>query len=604
VAAGKIDLSTAQGLVQDAVERSRDRHSFWRALERLYHSGTVGDLSTDVVAGTLFERLSADELERVNLVLPRVQLMIARLTARDPRPIAQSMSSAARNEDQERLVEAILEYFFNRAYGVSTIRDLAQDLIVCGNGFAKVMWSFVESEVDVPEEVRAEQLTFLMEMERQAALMENRPMSPRSELEPLVPTTELRVEEDEPIVAYVRPYDIFLPASARRLEDAAWVAQRVIMPLEEAQERYPNSDLVATAISADQHLDSLELRRGDEELVELFEFYHRKGRRLMVFTLDSSKPCFDGEWPYSHRHFPFVHLANHRARPSDFWAFGDLQQMAGLQERFNEVWTRIVDSTFRAGRKYLAVKGSLDEDSVAALESEDDDVVVFVDGPAGENPANLISPMFRQPISGEVLNTQSQLMGLMDQVVAFNDFDTGGVGADRMSATAAAAVLGVSEQRAMNKQLLLEEACSRIFSLMLLLSQEFLTSQTAVRIVGPSGVEWPSVTGEDLQGEFRLRVETGSMNGETRAMRRAEGTQILTQVVPTLAGLGYVVDGLVQSALKRMSLNPEELGVVRQAPPQPAAAPEEAGMLSSSAQMEAMTGLPMPTDIQEMGGLA
>ncbi len=597
-------LSQAQSLVSDAVKRSQSRHTWWKALERLFQSGSTGGLNQAALNGTLFDGMSESDLETVNLVLPRVQLMIARLTSRDPRPIAQSMSGSAETENQERLVEAILEFYFQKGYGVSVIKDLAQDLVVCGNGFAKVLWDFEEEDVELSAEEKQEQLDILNEMERKAALMEGRAPLPSTELETIVPKTVKRVISDEPIFRYVRPYDIFLPASARRIHESRWIAQRIIVPIEEAQDRYPKHEFTASSIGSQEFLDHENGRDQEEELVVLYEFWDRATRTLMVFTEDGDKACFEGEFPYSHDDFPYVHIANHRTRPSDFWAFGDLQQMASLQERFNEIWTRILDSTYRSGRKYLATTGSLTEDAVTALESEDDDIVVFVDGPMGENPANLIAPLFRQPISGEVLNTQQSLVQLMDQVVAFSDFDNGGVGADRMSATAAAAVMGVTEQRALTKQLLLEEAGSRIYTLMLALLQEFLTEETAVRIAGPNGVNWQRITGGDLSGEFRIRVETGSMNGETRAARRAEGNAILTQIVPTLAGLGYDTDGLVRSAMKKLDIDPAEIALQKMGPPPMEAGPEALptpGM--SSEMMGNLTGLQAPIDAQGGGDL-
>jgi hypothetical protein len=239
------------------------------------------------------------------------------------------------------------------------------------------------------------------------------------------------------------------------------------------------------------------------------------------------------------------------------------------------------------------------------LESDEDEQVVFVDGMPGENPANMVSPMLRQPISGEVLNAQNSLMGLMNEVLAFSDFDAGGVGADRMSATAAAAVMQVSESRATDKQMLVEEAGSRIFLLLLLICQQYMTEDTVVRIAGPDGTLWPTVTSEDLQGEFKIRVETGSMNGESRSLRRSEGVQLLTQVTPALAQLGYDTDGVVRSALKRMGYDPDELGVMKMQPQMPAgmAGPADPGMLSNGGIMEALSGLPGPADTQEAGGI-
>ena len=169
---------------------------------------------------------------------------------------------------------------------------------------------------------------------------------------------------------------------------------------------------------------------------------------------------------------------------------------------------------------------------------------------------------------------------------------------------AAAAVMQVSESRATDKQMLVEEAGSRIFLLLLLVCQQYMTEDTVVRIAGPDGTLWPTVTSHDLQGEFKIRVETGSMNGESRALRRSEGVQLLTQVTPALAQLGYDTDGVVRSALKRMGYDPDELGVMKMQPQMPAGpAPADPGMLSNGSMMEMLSGLPGPAAMQEGGGI-
>lgn len=272
--------------------------------------------------------------------------------------------------------------------------------------------------------------------------------------------------------------------------------------------------------------------------------------------------------------------------------------------RLNEVWTRIVDNLYRSGGKYLAMKGSLDAEAISALESDADEQVVFLNGPANEDPARIIKQLDRLPLAADVVNTQAALTGLMDQVMALNDFQVGGSGADRMSATGAAVAQGVAETRAADKQLNIEEAAAWMFALFLLLAQEFMTERTAVCIAGPSGVAWPRVTGDDLTGEFQVRVETGSLNGQSRASRRQEGMVILSQVVPAVAGLGYDVDGLVRSALRRMGPDPDEMGVSKpEVQPAgqvaPAATTGAPAAMSNSALMELLGG--EPNGAQEQG---
>lgn len=603
-------------LVEDAVHRARARHSWWETLEHLFRTGRAGRLTSDTLSGTLWDNLTYQDLETFNLVLPRLKLQIAQLTARDPRPIAIPLSGGEEMETAAKITEAVCEYFWTRSNGTMTIRDMVQDFIVLGNSVCKVDWAYVEEEVDLDPDDVAEQLRTAVALDAVAAAVEGREPTTESEIKKYLATTEARVLSDEPYVAYMRPYDLFVPANARRLDESRWAAQRIIVPLEELEDRFPDKDIKALSATPANRVarDDIDGDGATLKEAEVFEFWDARSRNLKVFQLDASEPLYDGPWPYQHRYLPFVHMSNHRSRPSDFWGFGDLENIAGIQTRLNEVWTRIIDNLYRSGRKYLAIKGSLDADAITALESDADEQVVFLNGRPDDDPARLIKPLERMPLPADVVNTQAALNGLMDQVLAFNDFERGGSGADRMSATAAAAAMGVAETRAADKQLAVEEAASRIFTLMVLLSQEFLTEQTAVRIAGPQGAVWPVVTGDDIAGEFRIKVETGSLNGQSRAMRRQEGMMILGQVVPALAQMGYSVDGLVRAALRRMGLDPDELGVEMPPPPQEmpqqemmpgmppemmAGAGDPSGGMTNSALMELLGGEPMPA--QEFG---
>lgn len=608
------EFAEARTLVNDAIHRARARHDWWETLENLFRTGRSGALSHDVLSGTLWDTLTADDLETFNLVLPRMNLQIAQLTARDPRPVSVPLSGGPDAEQVAKLTEAVCDYFWNRSNGTRTLRDMVQDFVVLGNGVCKVDWAYIEEQLEIDPATIEERLNLAVAIDATSALAEGRDPANAEDIRKYLATTEARVLADEPYIAYMRPYDLLVPANARRLDETRWAAQRIIAPLDEIKDRFPGKEVKALPGRAD-------LRGGHESVfgqvdeAEIFEFWDARSRNLKVFQIDGSEPLYDGPWPYSHRYLPFVHMANYRARPSEFWAFGDLENIAGIQVRLNEVWTRIVDNLYRSGRKYLAMKGSLDAEAISALESDADEQVVFLNGPTTEDPSRIIKQLDRLPLPSDVVNTQAALTGLMDQVMALNDFQVGGSGADRMSATAAAVAQGVAETRAADKQLNIEEAAARMFTLILLLAQEFMTERTAVRIAGPSGVAWPKVTGDDLTGEFQVRVETGSLNGQSRASRRQEGMVILSQVVPAVAGLGYDVDGLVRSALRRMGLDPDEMGVTKPEPvPQaapaglpgglpaglPAGVPGAGAPMSNSALMELLGG--EPNSAQDQGG--
>jgi hypothetical protein len=141
-----------------------------------------------------------------------------------------------------------------------------------------------------------------------------------------------------------------------------------------------------------------------------------------------------------------------------------------------------------------------------------------------------------------------------------------------MSATAAAVVDGVATLRAQDKLAAVETGVSSIGLRILLLCQEFLDESRAIRIAGPGGAAWLSVSASDIYGEFKVNVEGGSTRALNPATRAQRGIQTLQTVIPVLTQLGYDPTNAVRMALRDMGYDPNYL-LVKETPE---AAPEEA----------------------------
>ena len=224
-------------------------------------------------------------------------------------------------------------------------------------------------------------------------------------------------------------------------------------------------------------------------------------------------------------------------------------------------------------------------------------------------------PIARQATPPDTYVMDDKLQVAMQQVLGINDFQAGGVGADRMSATAAAVVDGVATLRAQDKLASVESAISGIGQRILLLCQEFLDDERAIRIAGAGGAMWLEVSASDIYGEFKVQVEGGSTRALNPATRAQRGIQTLQTVVPTLSQLGYDPTNAVRMALRDMGYDPNFLMVGQQGemmPEEPM--PEEAmgGLppeLTGGLPPELMGGMPpveemAPVDqiAQEFGG--
>lgn len=614
-------LKQCQELVDDAHRRASERHEKWDALESLYRYGTLyGPSMPHELAGKLAATAGVP-LESVNLTLPAVNIILASVVSRDPALLAEPLAGGEEAEMASRVAQAVLNYFWKRTRGTSDLRDMAQDMVVLGSGFGKVGWSHLEHDESRPEDEAAEELMKAMEADRLLADLEERDPTPIEELVERIPMSSAVIDADEPFFEYVSPYDIFVPLDARRLHEARWVCQRLTLPVDEVRDHpaFENTDNIVVdgrATSGDSSRtyqsrrgkDGIELGRDDGggvfETATIFEFYDMRTRKLTVFQMDASTPLFHDDLPYIHRHSPFVHMRNYSDGGKEFWPFGEIESIASLQHIFNELTSEQVSNARRSGNKYVADANFFTPELRALLESDEPDVVAALDL-GDRNIQDIFQAVPRLPLAADTYNMKNDASGLLREVLGLNDFQTGGVGADRMSATAAAVVDGVATLRAQDKVAQVEAAASHTGNLMLLLCQEFMDEERAVRVAGPNGAAWPEISAEDIKGEFLVTVEGGSTQSINPATRHQRATENLTMIAPVIAELGFDPTPLLRSVLRDLDLDPDHILVPLEqaqeggAPPESPAGP---GAPPSPPIPAELGGPPVPAATE--GGIA
>lgn len=617
------ELHQAQELVKDAVSRADARHRRWRVLEALYRSGSLQQSRANET-GTLGDFYPDLNDHVANLILPHINIIQESVIARDPKLICEPIGGGETAEYNRETSEGVLSYFWRRAYATAHLRDATADAVRLGSGFVKVGWTHLENERELDDEERTFRAREMMNAEIEMAARENRFPSGSIELmKKSVPHTERRVIRSEPFVEYVSPYDIFVPINTRNLEDTRWVVQRLTLPVDEIVSN-PEFNITEEEIRRDGSTVNeseewqAEWRRQTEEArgiygstlaldtATIWEFYDMRTRRMMVFQLDSAEPLWEGEIPWSHRYPPFVHIRNYTATGNDFWGFGDIDNVAALQDMFNEFLTEQLENARRSGQKYLVRANSVSDELVAALESDEADIVAPVNIPTGEPLEQVIVPVFRQALSGDVYGAKAELEDKMRQVLGINDFQAGGLGSDRMSATAAAVVDGVATLRAQSKIASVERAASGIGNQILLLCQEYLDEPTAIRITSSEGARWPEVSKGDIYGEFLVSVEGGSTRAINPATREQQGLRTLGDVVPALVQLGYDPTPALRSALRDLGYDPDAMLVPLQQPqgPMPGGPQEAQSTPSTGEQMIALGGPGAPAAAQAAGQVA
>ena len=580
-------IDQQRDLIRKAVTNSRRRHELWRGLQSLYRHGSIDRANEAMPAGKLQELLPDLSEETANLILPHLTIILATVADRDPQFVAVPFGGGEAAEAHRDTVEGVLDYFWQRLSATETLRDAAQDAVFLGKGIIKTGWVVVTEDEDRDEGDIAEDA---MALQEGAAVLsefsEDGPLElDLEEAAEHVATTETRTLVSQPFIEYVSPFDLFVAPGTRRLDDARWIVHRVSLPKDEVMVRFgvsedevmgdgvggSSSEYVAEHV---RQADERDLVGGNPDALEtatLFEFYDMRTRTLTVMQVDGEKPLAEVEFAWDHGRSPFVEINNYKVDGNDFWGFGDIENAARLQSLFNDFLTKQVESASRAGNKYGVRSDLLTEDARAAIESDDPDVFIPMDLPNGEDIRNAIVAFERKGIPREQIDAKEDVQELLRLVLGINDFQAGGSGADRMSATAAAVVDGTATLRAQDKIASIERGAADTANRLVLLAQQFLPEETAIRVSRREQPVWLQVSPEDLEGEFLVRVESGSTRAVNPQTREQQGMRTLQDVVPLLLELGMDPLPAVKQALRDLGYDPD---LLLQPMPEPEPEPE------------------------------
>jgi hypothetical protein len=579
-------LKDKQAAIRDAIRRMEPVHEHWRLLEALYRTGAQRELTQLDLNRILPFPIPGSFLRTVNMVLPHLTLLINSVAARDPKFIITPTDGDPLVVEQNgSIAKSVLDYYWRRANATEVLRDMTQDMVLLGNGFCKVGWSYDEATIDRASEDVVNDTQTLIEAASEIALETGLDVTDETvnDIVESISLTEQLVLEDEPYVEYVSPYDLFLPADARRLNNARWVCQRLRLPIEDIKNNPMFDKSAVKEIKIDTNyidratIDHFEMR--EEGLPEVFqyttiyEFYDMKARTLCVFQMDADRALFEGEIPYAHRYSPFVHMRNFSDGGSTCWSFGDLENIAGIQLMINEIMVAEINDLKRVGNKYFINKKVLTPELSKALQENRPDQVIPVDLPGNVTMNEVLVPVQRQATPADNYMMEGKLQDYMQRILGISDLQAGSLqSASRVPATAAAALEGATTTRAMDKMTNVEKASREIGTRILALSQQFMAEDKAIRIAGPNAPMWLQISPGDIEGEFSIEAEGGSTQAINPASRARQGLEMLNVVIPTLANFGYDPEPSLRTALQYMGFNPDHL-LIRPEPVAPEGMP-------------------------------
>lgn len=502
---------------------------------------------SDLYRGQHFPGYMQDsgDLIAVNLAFSTINVIAPSVAVNYPKVVVQ----ANKPEDTKRamFVEAVVNHLWRHHDFRTPFRRAVKDFLVFGHGWLKVGWKFVEQEQSIGELAREEMINSAMAEIDQIAVesfMEGVEPPSFDDVVASIPSTEMRIVEDQPFVERISVYDVYVDPAATCMEDARWIAQRIVRPLEEVEKdrRYKPSarKKLVTNYSRDIYNENPNDDKVEylEDQVVLWEYYDIMANTLSVYADGADEFLVDPvAMPYAYGH-PFVMLRNYDI-PDHFYPMGDLEAIEPLQLELDKTRSQLMNDRKRYARKYLYHERSFGPAGREALESEDDGRFVPV---VDENKPldQVVMPLPQVPLSAEIYNYSNIIANDINTVSGISEYARGAMPEIRRTATEASIIADAANARAADKLAIIEISIAQVAKRVVQLLQQFMTGEAMARVADAGGEDLFIPYGrEEIVGEYDFDVQAGSTQPMNDTIRRQQAVSLLNAVAPLV---GTVID--------------------------------------------------------------
>ena len=490
---------------------------------------------------------SRSDLIAVNLAFSTINVIAPSVAVNHPKIVVSANDEV--NSDRAAFVEAVVNHLWRHHDFRKPFRRAVKDFLIFGHGWVKTGWKFLEQETSLAEAER-DLLMQQARLEVDEFALESPDLSGAlptdEEINANLPETAMMVIEDQPFVERISPFDVFVDPEATCMDDARWIAQKIVRPLEDAQKDQRYKPSVRKRLDADagvnpQYVSQYENERNrvlDEDRVTIWEFYDIAENTMSVFSENSDGFLVDPvPMPYAYGQ-PFVMIRNYDI-PDLFYPMGDLESIESLQLELDKTRSQLMNDRKRYARKYLYHERSFGPAGREALESDEDGRLVPV---LDENKSlsDVVIPMPQSPISPEIYAYSEIIENDINTVSGVSEYARGAMPEIRRTATEASIIADAQNARAADKLAIIEISISEMGRRVIQLMQQFMTGDEMARVSKKGGESlWVPYSRDDILGEYDFSVEAGSTQPMNDTIRKPQAVSLLNAIAPLV---GTVID--------------------------------------------------------------
>lgn len=463
-----------------------------------------------------------------------VETIIPKIFAREPKWRALSQSPDF-PMDGPRVVQDLLTYQWKRLGMRLKMHDYIKDSLMYSKAYAKVSWNFKTKTKTIMEPVVGDDdvITFKE-------------------------VTKSVIAHDDPKVEIVDPFDVYVDPDSVAGEPVMYLIHRKTVPMKDLEENpnYQNVAMIKQKGSSDEYLDKLPRYNNHapekdtyKDLVEILEYW--EDDRLIVIA-NRAVVLRDSPNPYHHKQIPFVELDDYRD-PHKYYGQSEASVIDPLQREVNSIRNQRRDYDNLALNPVIQmVPGTIRNPNSAVMAPGNVWMV---------SDLNSIGVFQLPQLQGASSEIEERTVSDIQRTVAIDEIGIGLLpdNPQRRSATEVVTATTMAGKRFAMKIALLEEAVKKMGQLIFALNQQFLDRERMIQIVGERGAEeWLSLTPEDIQGDYHIDIEVGSMLPKDEIAARKEAVELLQYITPIIGPVIQSNPAVVMPIL-RMVLDTFEL---------------------------------------------
>lgn len=319
-----------------------------------------------------------------------------------------------------------------------------------------------------------------------------------------------------PWVRSVMPHDIVVPWGTRDIQDAQWIAHRVVRHIDDLRDdpKYENTLGLQPQLSMESFVNSYRVtmkRRhrtpsmGKPEFVELWEIWDKKTSRVFVVSRDYGKFLRNSESSLIiEKSLPFVGLS-FVPRSRAFWVTPDAYYLLHVQMELSDLAVQRTKQRRLSVLKFIADSNVMRETELAKILSPDVGAVAFIDG--GHDLSRAIMKLDNVPNPG-LAYEENLLRANAREQIGFSRNQLGEYAGGRKTASEVITVDRSSQLRMSRRGLQVKRFYEDAIRIINKIIFSHWTLARYVRVLDDNEAEqWMTLNGPALEDRFKYNVE-------------------------------------------------------------------------------------------------